>query len=72
MMNQQQVLNFAMQLLQNNPQLAQNPNSQAMIQALQTGDAQAGQMIARNLCQTYGVSPEQAVQQAKRFFNIHQ
>lgn len=52
------------------PSMANNPNAQAMIQAVQSGDAAAGEKIARNLCQSYGMTPEQAVQQAKGFFRI--
>ena len=52
------------------PSLASNPNARAMIQAVQSGDAETGERIARNLCQSYGVTPEQAVQQAKSFFRI--
>ena len=52
------------------PSLANNPNAMAMIQAVQSGDAEAGERIARNLCQSYGVTPEQAIQQAKGFFRI--
>lgn len=52
------------------PSLADNPNARAMIQAVQSGDAEAGERIARNLCQSYGVTPEQAIQQAKGFFHI--
>lgn len=52
------------------PSMANNPNARAMIQAVQSGDAETGQRIARNLCQSYGITPEQAVQQAKGFFRI--
>lgn len=52
------------------PSLASNPNAQAMIHAVQSGDAEAGERIARNLCQSYGVTPEQAIRQAKGFFRI--
>lgn len=52
------------------PSMAGNPNTRAMIQAVQSGDAAAGEKIARNLCQSYGMTPEQAVQQAKSFFHI--
>ena len=52
------------------PSLANNLNARAMIQAVQSGDAEAGERIARNLCQSYGVTPEQAIQQAKGFFHI--
>lgn len=52
------------------PSMANNQNARAMIKAVQSGDAEAGQRIARNLCESYGVTPEQAVQQAKGFFHI--
>lgn len=52
------------------PSMAGNPNARAMIQAVQSGDASTGEKIARNLCQSYGMTPEQAVQQAKSFFHI--
>lgn len=61
---------FAMNILAQNPQFANNPNAQSMIQAIQSGDDKRGEQIAKNLCDSYGISPQQAVQNAKRFFNI--
>lgn len=61
---------FAMNILAQNPQIANNPNAQSMIQAIQSGDDKQGEQIAKNLCDSYGISPQQAVQDAKRFFNI--
>lgn len=61
---------FAMNILAQNPQIANNPNAQNMIQAIQSGDDKRGEEIATNLCNAYGITPQQAVQDAKRFFNI--
>lgn len=61
---------FAMNLLQNNPNVAKNPQAQEMIKVIQNGDSQRGQMIAENLCKTYGITKEDALEQAKRFFHI--
>ena len=61
---------FAMNILAQNPQIANNPNAQSMIQAIQSGDDKRGEEIAKNLCNAYGLTPQQAVQDAKRFFNI--
>lgn len=61
---------FAMNILAQHPQIANNPNAQSMIQAIQSGDDKRGEQIAKNLCDSYGISPQQAVQDAKRFFNI--
>nr|DAZ47154.1 MAG TPA: Coenzyme PQQ synthesis protein D [Caudoviricetes sp.] len=61
---------FAMNLLQNNPNVAKNPQAQEMLKVIQNGDSQRGQMIAENLCKTYGITKEDALAQAKRFFHI--
>lgn len=61
---------FAMSLITRNPQIANNPNAQGMIQAIQSNDSTKGEQIAKNLCDSYGISPQEAVQQAKRFFNF--
>ena len=61
---------FALGIIGSNPQIAQNPNAQQMIDVIKHGDAQKGQQIAKNLCDTYGVEPEQAIQQARSFFHM--
>lgn len=64
------VKNFAMNLIRNNPQIANNPNANEMLNVIQNGDNARGQQIAENLCKTYGMTPEQALSQAKQFFGI--
>lgn len=64
------ILNLAMTMISNNPQIANNPQAKSMIEVIQNGDAERGQQIAENLCNTYGVSKEDAVKQAKSFFKI--
>ena len=59
-MNGPNLMQFAMNMIKQNPNIARNPQAQAMLQVLQSGDAQKGQQIAQNLCQTYGITPEQA------------
>ena len=61
---------FALGIIGSNPQIAQNPNAQQMIDVIKRGDAQKGQQIAKNLCDTYGVRPEQVIQQARSFFHM--
>lgn len=61
---------FALGLLGRMPQVADNPNAQSMIEAIRSGDSKRGEQIARNLCDTYGVRPEDAVRQARQFFHI--
>lgn len=64
--------NMIQMLIQNainrNPQLSQNPQTQAIINALMNGDKATGEQLAKNYCDTYGISPDQGVQQAQNFF----
>lgn len=64
-MNPQQ---FLQQMMQRNPNFANNPQAQQYIQVLMSGDAQKGQELARNICGSFGVTPEQGVQQAQQYF----
>lgn len=64
------ILNLAMTMISNNPQIANNPQAKSMIEVIQSGDAERGRQIAENLCNTYGVSKEDAVKQAMSFFKI--
>lgn len=61
---------IALGLIAKNPRFANNPQAQNYLRIIQSGDAQQGEQIARNLCDTYGVTPDQAVQQARTFFNL--
>lgn len=54
--------------LANNPNIANDPQKKHMLEVLQSGNAEEGQKIAQNLCETYGLDPQQAAQQAKSYF----
>lgn len=62
---------YALQLLRNNPRIANNPQAQEMINVIQNGDNKRGEQIAMNICSSMGVNPQEAVQRAQSFFNIH-
>ena len=64
------IRDIAINMISKNPQFANNPQAQNYLQIIRSGDSQQGEQIARNLCQTYGVTPDQAVQQARSFFNL--
>lgn len=61
---------FAMNMLMNSPNVKGNPVSEKMVQTIQNGDNNAGEQMARNLCNSYGVTPEEALKQAREFFHI--
>lgn len=64
------IMGLALDMIRHNPALQDNPNAREMIDVIESGDADRGQQIARNLCDTYGVKPEDAIAQAKSFFHI--
>ena len=61
---------MAMNLISQNPNIANNPNAQEFIKVIQNGDSVRGQQIADNLCQTYGISRDEALKNAKSYFNL--
>ncbi len=63
---------MALRLMNANPKVKNNPQAQEFIQVIQSGDDARGQQIAQNLCDTYGVSKEEALNQAKGFLFDYQ
>ncbi len=61
---------FAKNLLASNPNIANNPINQELINVIQNNDSKRGEEIANNLCQTYGITKEEAIRRARMFFNI--
>lgn len=57
-------------LMMRNPAVADNPNAKAMLEVVSSGDQAKGEEIANNLLNTYGVSKEDALRQAREFFGI--
>ena len=64
------IRNMALNLLSQNPSISNNPNAQEFINVIRSGDSVRGEQIAQNLCNTYDVSKEDAVKNAKSFFNL--
>lgn len=54
---------------QRNPQMG-SKTAQEFLQVINSNDSQRGAQIAEQLCKTYGVTPEEAVRQARQFFHI--
>lgn len=61
---------MAMNLISQNPNIANNPNAQEFIKVIQNGDSARGQQIADNLCQAYGMTRDEALKSAKSFFHL--
>lgn len=55
-------------LLQQRPDLQNNPTTMEMINIIRTGDSKRGEEIANNICRSYGMTREQALSQAQSMF----
>lgn len=53
-----------------NPNIANNPQMLAYIEVLESGDSKRGKELANNLLETYGMTREDALNQAKAFFHL--
>lgn len=67
MMNLVDLVNF---LIQNNSRVANNPNAREYLSVIFSGDSKRGEEIAQNLCNSFSVTREQAVTQAKNYFRL--
>lgn len=63
-------MQFAMSMINRNPAIQNNPQARELISVIQSGDSARGEQIAQNLCNTYGVSKETAIAQAKQYFGL--
>lgn len=62
------ILGYARNMIQNNPNLRNNPDFAEMIDAIERGDAVKGQELANRTLQRNGVTKEQALSAAFRKF----
>jgi hypothetical protein len=70
MPNNMNMRDMALNLLAQNPNIVNNPNAQEFIQVIQNGDSVKGAQIAQNLCDSYGMSKEDVLRNAKSFFHL--
>ena len=61
---------MAMNRISSDPSFRNNPQARAFMDIMQRGDVAQGQQMAKNLCQSFDVSEQEALQQAKSFFRI--
>lgn len=58
------------QFLQQHPEIQNNPRAMDIVQTIQSGDAAKGQQMAQNFCNSYGNTPEEAINMASNFFHL--
>ena len=59
---------LAIRQLERRPEIANNPLAKEWLEVVKSGDSQKGEEIARNLCANSGVTVDQALEEARRFF----
>lgn len=64
------MMQFVQTIVRNNPQIQSNPQAQQMLNVIMSGDSARGQQIAQNLCKSMGISEQDALANAKRFFGL--
>lgn len=64
-MNEQALLSFAQNMIRNNrDKIPNTPWAQSAVNAIMNNDAKSGANIADNLCNTYGMTREEATKAA--------
>lgn len=67
MPNQMNPMDMINMLMQRNPNVANNARNREFMKVLQSGNQQEIENLANKICQTYGITPEQALQQLPGF-----
>ena len=67
MMNLQQM---ALNLIGKSPRVRNNPMTKQYLDVIQSGDSARGEQLANNLLKSYGMSKEDALGRAKKYFHI--
>lgn len=57
-------------LVASNPAIKDNPMTAGMMDVLESGDAKRGEQMAENICNSMGVTKDEALNQARRFFGM--
>lgn len=58
------------QLMQQNPNMKNNANAMAMVNAVMNNDEKAGVELANNILNRFGMTREQGIEVAKQMFGL--
>lgn len=62
-------MNFALNMLKNNPRIPQDPTSQQILSAIQNQDLEAAKKVANEICQQRGISVADAQRMTEQSMN---
>lgn len=57
-------------ILQRAPEIKSNSQAMGYLDVISSGDSKRGAEVADNLCKTYGMTREQMLSEAMKFFGI--
>ena len=63
-------LDLVIRQLERRPEIAGNPIAREWLEVIRRGDAEKGEEIARNLCGNSGLTVQQALDEARRYFGL--
>ena len=63
-------LDLVIRQLEKRPEIAGNPIAREWLEVIRRGDSKKGEEIARNLCGNSGVTVDQALDEARRYFGL--
>lgn len=63
-------LDLVIRQLERRPEIAGNPIAREWLEVIRRGDSKKGEEIARNLCDNGGVTVQQALDEARRYFGL--
>lgn len=61
---------LAMNLISQNPSISSNPQAKELLDIISSGDSARGEQMANNILASYGITKEQGISDAKRFFGF--
>jgi len=61
---------IAMNMIQNNPRVANDPKAQECIEAIKSGDDAKGERLAQELCSQHGTTVPETMTKARKFFGL--
>lgn len=65
-----QLVSQALSQLKSSTNVSNNPMAQGMVDLIESGDSAKGEQMAKNLCESMGLTKDEALKQAKAFFGI--
>lgn len=61
---------FAMNMINQSPNVQNNPMAKELIDVIMSGDSKRGEQMADNICKSHGMTREEGLKQASSVFGL--